>query len=64
LYYFIIASLSVFLAQDFTAILENLNFFFLVFSSTITKPIFVGLSVKGQISITLEVSIGFSNFAI
>jgi hypothetical protein len=53
-----------FFAQVFTATLENLNFFFLPFSSIVTKPILVTLSVKGQISITLEASIGFSNLTI
>jgi hypothetical protein len=52
------------LFQDFTATLENLNFFFLPFSSIVTKPILVTLSVKGQTSITLEEQIGFSNLTI
>jgi len=63
-YYFIIALTASFFAQVFTATLENLNFFFLPFSSIVTKPILVTLSVKGQISITLEASIGFSNLTI
>jgi len=49
---------------SFRAFLENLNFLLTPFSSTKTYHILVGFQVKGQINLTLETSIGFSNLTI
>ena len=57
-------TLMVHLIFSLRAFFEYRNFLLFPFSSTITYPIRVGLSVNGQISITLEASIAFSNFTI